>query len=74
MANLDLELHQMDVKTVFLNGELNEEIYMDQPEGFIVKGCEHKVCRLNKSIYCLNSLPANGTYGFIKRWFRMASQ
>ena len=34
----NLEIHQMDVKTVFLNGDLDEEIYMEQPEGFIVPG------------------------------------
>lgn len=39
----NIVIHQMDVKTAFLNGDLDEEIYMDQPEGFIVKGQEHKV-------------------------------
>ena len=38
VVHLDLELYQMDVKTTFLNGELDEEIYMDQPMGFEVKG------------------------------------
>jgi len=49
----NLEIHQMDVKTTFLNGELNEKIYMEQPEGFIVLGQEKKVCRLVKSLYGL---------------------
>ncbi len=53
VAHLDLELHQMDVKTAFLNGGLDEEIYMDQPIGFITKGQEGKVCRLKRSIYGL---------------------
>ncbi|GJR39735.1 zinc finger, CCHC-type containing protein [Tanacetum coccineum] len=43
----------MDVKTAFLNGDLEEEIYMNQPEGFIAHGQEGKVCRLVKSLYGL---------------------
>ena len=49
----NLEIHQMDVKTSFLNGDLDEEIYMEQPEGFIVLGQEGKFCRLVKSLYGL---------------------
>ena len=47
----------MDVKTTFLNGELNEEIYIEQLEEFIVPGQEKKVCRLVKSLYGLKQAP-----------------
>jgi hypothetical protein len=43
----------MDVKTAFLNGELEEDIYMDQPQGFVQDGKEHLVCKLEKSLYGL---------------------
>jgi Reverse transcriptase (RNA-dependent DNA polymerase) len=53
VVSLDLELHQMDVKTAFINGDLEEEIYMEQPASFVVEGQEHKVCKLLISIYGL---------------------
>ena len=56
-AVYNLIVHQMDVKTAFLNGELEEEIYMEQPEGFVVHGQENKVCKLDKSLYGLKQAP-----------------
>jgi hypothetical protein len=53
VAHYDLELHQMDVKIVFLNNDLQENVYMAQPEGFAIEGKEHMRCRLKKSIYGL---------------------
>ena len=52
-----LFIHQMDVKTAFLNGDLDKEIYMLQPESCITPGKEHKVCKLNKSLYGLKQAP-----------------
>lgn len=52
-----LKLHQMDVSTAFLHGELAENVYMRQPEGFIDSGKENLVCRLKRSIYGLKQSP-----------------
>ena len=49
----DLELEQLDVKTTFLHGDLDEEIFMEQPEGFIQNRNKRFVCKLRKSLYGL---------------------
>uniref|UniRef100_A0A2N9F5E5 CCHC-type domain-containing protein n=1 Tax=Fagus sylvatica TaxID=28930 RepID=A0A2N9F5E5_FAGSY len=56
VADQDLELEQLDVKTAFLHGNLDEEIFMEQPEGFKQPGTENLVCRLKKSLYGLKQL------------------
>ena len=50
-------IHQMDVVTAFLNGTLEEDIYMEQPEGYVVAGKENLVCHLKKSLYGLKQSP-----------------
>ena len=45
-----MKMHQMGVTTAFLNGELQEEVYMKQPEGFVAEGQEDLVCKLKRSI------------------------
>jgi transposase InsO family protein len=53
----DLQLHQMDFTSAFLNGDLEEEVYMRQPKGFIDSGKEHLVCKLKHSLYGLKQSP-----------------
>jgi hypothetical protein len=62
VAMHDYELGQLDVKTAFLHGELEEVIYMDQPEGFVVPGKENLVSRLKNSLYGLKQSPT--------QWYR----
>jgi len=52
----DMQIHQMDVKTAFLNGDLEKEIYIEQPEGF-TQGDQHLVSKLHKSLYGLKQSP-----------------
>ena len=61
VAHFDLELHQMDVKTAFLNGDIEETIYMVQPENYVSKDANDLVCKLKKSIYglCCRSFSDN---------------
>ena len=54
----------MDVKTAFLNGIMEEEVYIEQPEGFIVDGKESHICKLKKTLYALKQAP-HARYGQI---------
>ena len=56
-AQMDLKIHQMDVATAFLNGKLQELVYMNQPKGFVENSKEKMVCRLRCSIYGLKQSP-----------------
>ena len=57
VAAHDLDIIQLDIKTAFLNGDLEEELYMEQPEGYVAPGQENLVCRLVKSLYGLKQAP-----------------
>jgi hypothetical protein len=47
----------MDVKSAFLNGDLQEEVYVEQPAGFVAQGAEHKVLKLKKALYGMRQAP-----------------
>ena len=51
------KLHQMDVKTTFLNDIIEEEVYIEQPEGFFIHGKESHVCKMKKDLYGLKQAP-----------------
>jgi hypothetical protein len=68
-ASHDLLIHQMDVKTAFHNGELDEEIYMMQPEGFVTHGQENKVCRLRNPYIASSRRQSNGMRSSISAVF-----
>jgi hypothetical protein len=61
-ANMNLEIEQLDMKIAFLHGDLEEEIYMEQPEGFTTRGKEHLECQLKKSLYILKQA--------LRQWYR----
>jgi hypothetical protein len=56
-AEMGWKIHQMDVKTIFLNGLIEEEVYIEQPLGFEVHGRKSYVCRLKKALYRLKQAP-----------------
>lgn len=67
-AQKDWKLYQLDVKSAFLHGELNEHVYVDQPRGYEKKGNEHKVYKLHKALYGLKQAP-QVCFSRIESWF-----
>ena len=62
------KIHQMDVKTTFLNGKIEEEVYIEQPEGFETFDCESHVCRLKRTLYGMKQAP-HAWYTMIDNYF-----
>jgi hypothetical protein len=61
----------MDVKSSFLNGELEEEVYIEQPEGFQLSENADYVCKLKKALYGLKQAPRHGTLDWINIYSRV---
>ena len=66
-AYYDYEIWQMDVKTAFLNGNLTEDVYMSQPEGFVDPENEGKICKLQRSIYGLKQASRSWNIRFLMK-------
>ncbi|GKA37146.1 retrovirus-related pol polyprotein from transposon TNT 1-94 [Tanacetum coccineum] len=67
-AQRDMKVHQLDVKSAFLYGELEETVFVEQPQGYVVQGNEGKVYRLRKALYGLKQAP-RAWYGRIENYF-----
>ena len=59
-AQMQLPVYQFDVKSTFLNGDMEEEFYVSQPKGFVINGSRNKVYRLRKALYWLKQAPLRG--------------
>nr|GEW24979.1 hypothetical protein [Tanacetum cinerariifolium] len=71
VAYYDYEIWKMDIKTAFLNGHLSEEVYMEQPKGFVNPKYPNHVCKLKRSIYGLNISMLQDVKSYIRRSFSM---
>jgi hypothetical protein len=56
-TSMGWRVHQMDVNATFLNGDIDKEVYIEQPDGFVVHEMESHVCRLKKALYGLKQPP-----------------
>lgn len=65
-ASKGWQIHHLDVKTAFLHGDLKEEVYVCQPEGYVIKGQENKVYKLRKALYGLQQEPEPGMRNLIR--------
>jgi hypothetical protein len=68
-AKMKWKLYQMDVKTAFLNGVIEEEVYIEQPQGFEVEDRKSQVCKLKKALYGLKQAP-RAWYGRIDNFLK----
>ena len=67
-AHVRYPIYQFNIKSAFLNGELKEDVYVDQPEGYVAIGNEHKVYKLHKALYGLKQEP-RAWYSRIDQYF-----